>query len=231
MAKEDKKQSEQSALKPKEEEKSPNSPLPNYEKETRKTTNCDIKNEKTILRNCISDRTNSIPDLVPSIKENENNSEINFKGIQKNSTIKKLRKINTNKMKKILVVDNAITINDYITNLLRNIIDEKNMRNEVIQCFDGVDLVSEVFNDQKNGNLIDLIIVDENMDFINGTEAIGILRRIERDKQIKLPYIVSSTNDEGVKQKLNSLNVTKIIPKPINKNSMVNVMKELKIIK
>lgn len=167
-------------------------------------------------------------------QENEVNLEqINFKENKKRS-VKNLEKINSFEnptMRKILVVDDVITINDSITKLLKNIIIENNMKTEVIQCLDGVDLLSEVIKDQKLGNLIDLIIADENMDFLNGTEAVEILRKIERKKQIKIPYIVSSTTDEGVKEKLNSLKVTKILPKPINKNSFVNVLKDLKMIK
>jgi len=101
---------------------------------------------------------------------------------------------------------------------------------KVVQCFDGVDLLSQVLNDQKNGNLIDFVICDENMDFINGTEAITLLRKLEKEKRIKIPYIVSSTTEEFIHDKLSSLGVTKILSKPINKNSLINLMKELKLI-
>ena len=127
-------------------------------------------------------------------------------------------------------MDDVLTINNSITKLLDTIIKENSLNMKVVQCFDGVDLLSQVLNDQKNGNLIDFVICDENMDFINGTEAITLLRKLEKEKRIKIPYIVSSTTEEFIHDKLSSLGVTKILSKPINKNSLINLMNELNLI-
>ena len=101
----------------------------------------------------------------------------------------------------------------------------------IIQCFDGIDLLKEIINDQKNGNLIDLIIADENMEFMNGTQALSILRDLELQSKVKLPYIISSTTDILCEKKIKSLNIQKILPKPINKDSLVNVIEEINNLK
>lgn len=138
--------------------------------------------------------------------------------------------ISVKEKRKIIVVDDVVSLNDCITNLLESIIREKNLNTEVIQCLDGVEILGEVVRDQRNGNLIDFIIIDENMDFMNGSEAIALLRKLEVEKKIRVPNIISSTTDELIQDKLRSLNVKKILGKPISKNSLKNYMKELKLI-
>ena len=63
---------------------------------------------------------------------------------------------------------------------------------------------------------------------MNGTNALSILIDLESKSKVKLPYIISSTTDLIPTDKMNFLKIKKILPKPINRNSMVNVLKELK---
>jgi CheY-like chemotaxis protein len=76
-----------------------------------------------------------------------------------------------------------------------------------------------------------LYFTDENMDFINGTDAIALLRKMEQTKKIILPNFVSSTNEPYVEEKMEILKVYKIISKPINKNSLINLLEDLKLLK
>jgi CheY-like chemotaxis protein len=105
------------------------------------------------------------------------------------------------------------------------------MNYDVIQCYDGIDILNEVINDQKRiKSLIDLIITDENMDFINGTDAIALLRKLEHTKKIRVPHIVSSTTEAYIEEKMEILKVYKIISKPVNKNSLINLLEGLSIL-
>ena len=47
-------------------------------------------------------------------------------------------------------------MNKSIKNLLEKIIETKNLAISVVQCYDGIDLLKEIIDDQKNGNFIDL---------------------------------------------------------------------------
>ena len=129
--------------------------------------------------------------------------------------------------RKIVIIEDDRIMNMTIKNLLMKIINLKKLDILVIQCYDGIDLLKEIMDDQKNGNLIDLIITDENMEFMNGTQALSILRDLESKSKVKLPYIVSSTTDQISDQKMNLLSIKKILPKPIDRNSLTNVLKEL----
>ena len=134
-------------------------------------------------------------------------------------------------MRKFLVVDDVETINNSISHLLKKIIKEKNLKYEVIQLNDGIDILNEVINDQKRGdkNMIDLIITDENMNFINGTDAISLLRKMEGSNKVRVPHIISSTNEAYIEERMDVLKVYKILPKPINKGSLENALENLKL--
>ena len=167
----------------------------------------------------------------------QNNSK--FRDLSKNSNFKKEiidfdSKNNSsnfspdlNKRKIVIVEDDSI-INDTIKTLMKKIFEVKNLDISIIQCYDGIDLLKEIIDDQKNGNLIDLIIMDENMEFMNGTQALTILNDLESKRKAKIPYIVSTTTYQFSTKKMNFLKIKRMLPKPIDRNSMVNVLKELK---
>jgi CheY-like chemotaxis protein len=147
---------------------------------------------------------------------------ISFKKIEKSEIIFKIN------YRKILIVDDEELMNKSIKKLLENIIYEKKLEISIIQCNDGIDLIKEVIDDQKNGNLIDLIITDENMEYINGTQALNILIDLELSNKVKIPYVISSTTEILNIETMKLLKIEKNLPKPITKNSLINVLKDLK---
>ena len=56
---------------------------------------------------------------------------------------------------------------------------------EIITANDGVSILNYIIEDQFNGNLIKCIITDENMEFINGSEAVGFLAKLRRRNKIR----------------------------------------------
>ena len=153
-------------------------------------------------------------------KSNEEN--ICFKKIEKSEIICKLN------YRKILIVDDEDIMNKSIKKILENIIKDKKLKISIIECHDGIDLIKEVIDDQENGNLIDLIITDENMQYINGTQALRILIDLELSNKVKIPYVISSTTDLLSIENMKSLKIEKNLPKPITKDSLINVLKDLK---
>jgi hypothetical protein len=55
-----------------------------------------------------------------------------------------------------------------------------------------------------------------------------VLIDLEIEIKVKLPYTISSTTDILDKDKVKLFKIKKIMTKPINRESMINVQKELK---
>ncbi len=80
-----------------------------------------------------------------------------------------------NNRKKIIVCDDCETLRRAVKKLLIND-QEIKFEYEVIEAFDGTDMILKVVEDQANGNLIEIIITDENMEYMSGSTAISIIR-------------------------------------------------------
>ena len=145
---------------------------------------------------------NEIIDLINENEINLTNSKYYDKNktkLKKNKTNKKFyNRINSDedmsfdnevklelKKNKILIVDDNQFINDSCKKVLENFSNEYGHNFEIIQCVDGIDMIKLVIEDQNVGNLIKCILTDENMKYINGSEAIQILKKLEKKNKIK----------------------------------------------
>ena len=52
-----------------------------------------------------------------------------------------------------------------------------------MQLNDGVDIIKQVMDDQFNGWLIKCVITDENIEYMNGSEAVKILKK---DRKLRI---------------------------------------------
>ncbi len=103
---------------------------------------------------------------------------------------------------KILIVDDNDILLRTLNKMLFDLIMKRNENIEIIKGDDGLDILNYIIKDQFNGNLIKCIITDENMEFINGTEAIGFLNRLHRRNKIRSlsVIILSSYEDNYIKK-------------------------------
>jgi CheY-like chemotaxis protein len=127
-------------------------------------------------------------------------------------------RIKGNKKLKILVVDDHVMVRDSIKKLVEKCLKILNLidKYEVLEGIDGVDILYHIIYDQNNGNLIKCVITDENMEYINGSESIMILRNLERLKKIKSVKVASITafDDEMTKKKIKDSGPDFIFSKP-----------------
>lgn len=157
-----------------------------------------------------------------------NNGDNNYEiyGNKRNESICDKRNI-------ILILDDHIEIRKGLKNLIEKILIEKNLENDfkVKEGRDGVDLVYDLVHDQLENNKIKCIMTDENMEFMNGSEAIKIVRNMEVNRKIKHIIIASITayEDEIMKKFISDAGVNKILSKPCNKSNLINFFKEFKI--
>jgi len=124
-----------------------------------------------------------------------------------------------------LADDNHI-INNCNKNIISEILDES-QRNyfKIICVYDGIDIVRLFFNNENNG-FIKLLITDENMDYMNGSEAIKIVRKIENMRNIKKINIISLSchEDYAFRDKIIQSGADFILTKPLTKQSIQSLI-------
>jgi len=130
---------------------------------------------------------------------------------------------------KILVIEDNQMISKSIINNLKAI---TNGKYNILLGVDGIDTLKFVMDDQFEGNQIKLIITDENMQFMNGSESLRILKNLEFSGKIKGTKIVVSTTliDSSMNDYFIKLGVFKVIDKAFEKSKMKQLLQELNLL-
>lgn len=148
------------------------------------------------------------------------------------SSEKKLKIVNNHiKMYIILIADDHKYVRESLSNLIKKILRIKKIENyfRIKEAKDGVDILHDVVKDQFQNNRIKCILTDENMEFLNGSETVKILRNLEKDKKIKPICIASVTNYENPKQLIGSVGFNRFLSKPCCESDLLNFFEEFDI--
>ena len=100
---------------------------------------------------------------------------------------------------------------------------EIKLKYDIIEAEDGIDLIKLVCEDQLNDNRIRAVFTDENMEYINGSEAIKILKDLERNFKIKSYcnfFSITAFEDKETKENILKSKVDEIISKPASKTQI-----------
>ena len=126
---------------------------------------------------------------------------------------------------KILIVDDNKTIRKSYINLLNNFPKIVN-KYDLVELEDGIDIIKAIVDDQHCGNLIKAVFTDENNIYINGSEAIKILRDLQLTSKIKncLYFSITAFEDEESLSKIIKSGVDLILSKPASKKQIVEVI-------
>jgi signal transduction histidine kinase len=117
---------------------------------------------------------------------------------------------------KILVIDDYVYIREGLKSIIEEISNKMNIDIDIELGEDGIDLLNQVITSQRLGFTYTLIFVDENMNFMNGSKAIGIIRELEKDQKIKRNNIITVTafEDEATKSNIMNAGSDIILSKP-----------------
>jgi len=129
-----------------------------------------------------------------------------------------------------LVVDDLEFVRKNTSNLLRSVFSDINKSDyKIIECSDGIELLNYVMNDKENR--IKCIFIDENMEYLNGSETVKIMRTLEEKSKINKYHIVSITafDDHETKNCILKSGVNSIVVKPCSKSSIVDTLKRIGI--
>jgi len=203
---------------------------------TRSVDNICISNNNCInINNNNNFNINSKNTLV--LNSNLNNSIISASRKSLNSILKfdKEFKYNSNNNHncKILLIEDQKYIRKSIVNLLTIILKKKNLKWDILEGGDGLDLLNYIIEDNKYNNTVKLIITDENMEFINGTKAIELIRHLENENRIlKNNKIIISTSAEQNDDLFNfytMIGADHVLKKPCNEQSLFEILEKLNI--
>ena len=192
------------------------------------------------IENRNKERSNESSSLIPksiiNLRKTDEMNEIddNYSYESNNNTLQIIsfsiflgNLIDENKLK-ILVVDDHKYVRQNTVNLIMNALNELKIKNiDVIEASDGIEMLNIIIRDKNNK--IKSIFIDENMEYMNGTEAVRILRKMQQDNKIKNYNIVSTSafdDSESKKLILNS-GVNSILSKPCTKSEICNILSNL----
>ena len=117
---------------------------------------------------------------------------------------------------------------DNTVNLIRNVLSVLEINNiQIVELSDGIQLLNTIIMD-KNDQIV-YIFTDENMEYLNGSEAVKIIRKLEQNHKINKYPIASITAFEDDETRKNILNsgVNFILSKPCTKLDITNILQKL----
>jgi DNA-binding NarL/FixJ family response regulator len=126
------------------------------------------------------------------------------------------------------VIDDYIYIREGLKSIIEEISNKMNIDIDIELGEDGIDLLNQVITSQRQGFTYTLIFVDENMNFMNGSKAIGIIRELEKDQKIKRNNIVTVTafEDEATKSNIMNAGSDIILSKPCRASKIRELMEK-----
>jgi len=129
-------------------------------------------------------------------------------------------------MPKVLIADDNEIINNSNKKMVSEILNEKGFEFEIIQLFDGLEIIKYILNNNNNYEKIKLILTDESMDCMNGSEAISFIRNFEKRKGLKPIQIVSLTCYENLATTNNILKTGAdlVLCKPVSKSKLIDII-------
>lgn len=127
----------------------------------------------------------------------------------------------------IVICDDEPIIANSMKNLIEAVCTEKNMKPpDVTLRTNGIEYLYELYNQTMQGKAIDLLIIDENMPYMTGSNLIKIIKSIQIFNSFPV-YLLSSSAITLTSTLLSTLNcsVDGFSEKPLNKNSFLNMIK------
>lgn len=133
---------------------------------------------------------------------------------------------------KILIIEDYEAIRKSMKEVINRTLIELDILKsfDIVEGNDGVDMLKLVIDDQINHN-IKCILTDENMNYVNGSDAIKIIKDLVKFGKVKeIPiYSVTSFTDELSQKNILMSGAKEIIRKPCSINDIKRIFKELKL--
>lgn len=167
----------------------------------------DHESKKQVKESNSSIRYSKIPDDKGNLDSNHDIFRYTETALKSSSTLNLIKKgmnsrkdtknqISSNKeVVKILVVDDDYFCRKNLKNLIKTIAIKKykdsNLDIQTVKAIDGIDTLNTLLQDQTTANQFKLVISDENMNFVNGSDSFMLLNRMfDVNKLYKIPLLI-----------------------------------------
>jgi CheY-like chemotaxis protein len=121
----------------------------------------------------------------------------------------------------VLIIDDDHMVRACMKKMVGNCLQRLKLNYEILEGTDGTDLVRYVVND--TNDLIRLIFTDENMNEVEGSEAIRAIRDIKENKSIKVVSITSVEDDVSIKL-IKDAGADRVYKKPVTRELLEQVV-------
>ena len=128
----------------------------------------------------------------------------------------------------VVVIDDYKLIRENTVNLVKKVFETLKISDySIIQGSDGIDLLNIVRKDKINA--IKLVFTDENMEYLNGSETVKIIRKLEDKGMINKYFYASVTayEDQETRNNILKSGINTIISKPCTKSTLLSIMKNI----
>ncbi len=132
----------------------------------------------------------------------------------------------------IILADDNDLINNCNKKIISKVLNEIGKYDyDILSVNDGIDII-KIFIDNLENKKIKLIISDENMDYLNGSDAIRFIRKLEKVKNLTKTKIVSLSchEDNKIKEYIFNEGADYILTKPLTKLSIRAILEEISLL-
>ena len=192
----------------------------------------DMRRKSNIVNSLINNKIDEIKELKSFLSENEmNRFETNCLTKIISISANNLSQTATNKSpclpNSILICDDSSMLRQSLKMVLNQIPGVISMYN-IIECKDGIETLMKIIEDQVDGNKIKAVFTDENMEYMNGSDSIKILKRLEYHNKIKKCkyFSITAFDDENTKDIIINSGVEEILSKPPSKSVISALLKK-----
>lgn len=132
----------------------------------------------------------------------------------------------------ILIVDDSKVI---LNSLNRLLLQSSNIKEkfEVKLAFDGLEMINIIVESHVKNRVVELVLTDENMEYINGSQAVKLIKSISKKLNLsyKLNFIsITAFEDEITKTNILNCGFSELLAKPVTKQKLKEVLGRLNII-
>jgi CheY-like chemotaxis protein len=131
-----------------------------------------------------------------------------------------------------MICDDEHLIAESVERLLKKVGDKKKINLDIKISKNGIECLYQIYNEAIAGRKIDLLLIDENMPFMIGSECIRILRNLMTDKRIAKFKIYSITGyvDSDHVNYIKTSGSDGFYSKPISLNMMQDLLIKAEIL-
>jgi CheY-like chemotaxis protein len=165
-------------------------------------------------------------------KLNSNSRQRLRKKLSKFSEKKQQISAEKSQKNKILIADDQKFTRSALRFLVEKILKENKKNDfEILECCDGIDILNEIIQDQSINNTIRCILTDENMEYLNGSNTVSILRDMQSSNKIKkIPIACLTAYDDSFNHELiYKAGVDLILSKPCTEKSLLKFFEDSKV--